>query len=384
MADEVEAGGEVEDGAGSNPDTDTDVAAGAEPESPSGADVTDPDASPAAGAQASDTDEPEEFTNALTKHKGDKAALGRHYWQTQQDNARIARENADLKAKLAGNEAGHPRSEPKATEPEPVVDVAPELKELETYLGALEDEKKAFPKDQDGRISAATQAWRAVVQLETKLEMADEMDRPTLENRIAIAKRELRDARRDVADGDQRLKQIDADIKKGQRDRDGLKRQLESDKARQEQAKVDEKEFNRSFPLEVDGYMLSALDELKVPKGADPKADKLRQGICDTTNEALIVAFRRLHEQGVPLSEVDVPKLVRETTKRVVERADTYARGKFGLQSKDKLKVTQPALRPTPKPAATDPKRPPLPYETEAEVDPVLLNARKRLAARGL
>jgi hypothetical protein len=264
------------------------------------------------------------------------------------------------------------------------VDVAPELKELESHLGALEDEKKAFPKEQDDRITAATLAWRTVVQLETKLEMADEVDRATLENRIAIAKRELRDARRDVADGDQRLKQIDADIKKGQRDRDGLKRQLESDKARQEQAKRDEKEFNQSFPQEVDGHIFRALDELKVPKGADPKADKLREALWGHTNEALIVKFRRLHEQGVPLSEVDVPKLVRDTTRRVVDGFEAYAKGKFGIQSKDKLKVTQPA-RPAPAPGAgTTPKRPPMPYETEPEEDPRIVNARKRLAARGL
>jgi hypothetical protein len=382
MADEVETDGGSEDGAGSTPDPETPADGGAEAESPSASDATDSDASPAAESDASATDEPEEFKNALGKHKGDKAAFGRHYWQTQQDNARIAKENADLKAKLAEHDTGRPR-EVKAPEPEPV-DVSPELKELESQLGALEEEKKAFPKEQQERISAATQAWRTVVQLETKLEGADEVDKSTLENRVAIAKRELRDARQDVANGETRQKALDADIKRNQRERDGLKRQLESDKARQEQAKRDEKEFNQSFPQEVDGYIFSALDELKVPKGADPKADKLRESIWGSTNEALIVSFRRLHEQGVPLSEVDVPKLVRDTTKKVVERYDTYARGKFGLNSKDKLKVTVPA-KPAPRPAAeTTPKRPPLPYETEEEVDPRLVNARKRLAARGL
>lgn len=327
--------------------------------------------SPVAETPAATEDEPEEFRNALAKHKGDKAQLGADYWRIQKDNARLAKELDDIKAKAEPKPAASPAA--KVAEPEPV-DLGPELQELETYLGSLEEESKALPAQQQERLNRIVKHHEDVIRAQTLLERADPIDKPEHEQALRLAKLHKSDEERAYARGKDRERDIAQEKRRVARERDGIKRQLDSDRERQEQADKDHAAFMQDFPAYVDGQMFKVFDTLNLSKDKD-----FRQALWEDVNKALIPAYRKL--QGIPHDQVDHPALIKSEVEKQLKRYDVAGRAKFAQVSQQKAKTAQPSTAAKPAPAAA-PKRAPLPYEID-DVDPKIKAARERARARG-
>lgn len=365
-------GGTVEETASEDTSAEVEASESASDES-SGSETPESDS----GEPAQD-DEPDSWKFLLGKAKvqGDltreaKEAIGKEHAQLKTAASDLSRENKRLAAKLAEVErsARTPKDEPE--------EVPVDLQDAESKVKAFEDESKALPQQLNVLAQALDTAYKARIKAELAVENADEIDKAAAEARLSTAEARFERAQDKYLSAEERARTIQRDIQQARKERDGVKRQIESEKARQARANEETQRFNEEFPEEIDGIITKTADALGLPKD-----EKYRHAMWAHVNEALMVEFWRLRD--TPVEDVNIPALVEAKVKRFVNSGELHSRFKLQRTSKDKLGVTAPSNgQSRPNQAVTPPRPPPKPLESWRDA-PHVKAAKARLGKLGL
>lgn len=345
--------------------------------SASPADDAQPEAVAAEGSTPEETtpeadDEPEEWRNFVGKYKGDKAAAGKAFWETQNFASQVRKENEALKAQLA-KLASAQEPEPKAEE------LAPELQVLEKRFNRLQERINGHPKRQQELSNQAITLQGDIREAQTmvKVHADNDFEREKWEQKLRLANLHLSELAQKYQANEDALPDVEWELEKLNRERASIQRQLDSEKARQVQAQQEEQKFQVAFAKEVDDHITSAADKLGIPK------DKAtRDAMWEWVHPTLTMAFWSAQYSNVPADEIDVPGLVESKVKRFKETLDNGRRADFGQTSQAKLK-TAAALGVTPKPAnGTTAKPKPIPTAQSEAEEIAMLNKRMEDARR--
>lgn len=319
--------------------------------------------SPSAKAAEEDA-EPEEWKNLVKKYGGDKEKAGKAYWKAVNDNAQLAKENKELKAKWEAAEKA--KSEP--AQPHPT------LKQVDDYITALtKDVEKTLPNQEAKHYQEYQAALKAVHELEYELKQAekeeDKLSIRTLTAEVKLARTELKQAERDVLNTQDTAQKTRYEIERMGRYRKQVEQQIEAEaKAKQEQ-EGNLAEFMETFPDEIDGYVTHFADEFKIP------ADE-REDVKTTVYEHLISRCKGNHEDA----DQDWKGMVKDRIAKEAKRIERAGRSHFAQVSKEKKAVTTTVVaKPAPK---ADEKKPH--YQVDDGRDPKMKAAAERLAKLGL
>jgi chromosome segregation ATPase len=347
-------------------------------DAPAEDDAETDDETPSSTAKADgDDDEPEELKKALSKHKGSKAALAKHYWQTQSQNARMAARIKELEESAAS-----PRT-PAKTEPEPADEVPASLKEIDDEIGALKAERDAIPEQFQALRTEYDAAKRDVTKLELQLERADDMDKGPLQAELRAAKSDVRRIESEAKGLKRDAERLGKDIAAKDRERKVAEREAQTERARQQQQKADTDKVLKEFPKQVaattDATYKVTADKFKLPVDKDTQSD-----VRAIANDMLATWFQRNRMAGrqhIPTE--DTEKQIGVITARIGRLMDRAAKNALLAASKPRTpgSAARPASPGRPaSPAAPSRDRNPPAFDDGRT--PGMRAARERLMAR--
>ncbi len=290
-------------------------------------------------AQPAD-EEPEEYRKALEKVGGDKGKLASEYWQAKNALGAAAKKEREYQKRIAELE-GRTRQPEKPAVPPPPPEPHPDLKRIDERITAYTQRSEEIEKSQRDTLIALNNATVERQVLERQLKSGEEFLAPEVK---AELKAELRTAQMREASllekfqsAEERKELNQERLERAQQEKNFASRHLESAKAQQEQAERERETFFEEFPQQIDGYIDSICDELKVPADKD-----VREFLWSGAYAHLVNLLSPYHGQGIPADQVDFQGVLRQHIERTAKVFDTVGRTAIGKLSTAKRSVTKP------------------------------------------
>lgn len=330
-------------------------------------------------AEADGESEPKEWVNLVEKGKGDKAVIGKMFWDAQNANAKLAKENKALLARLEAASKTAPeasKAEPAKPEPKPLTD-HPSIQKLESTITALETEKANIQTKGQAKFEELKTQRKLVDKLEARIEDQGEIADEALKTRFEMAKDRSALLETQLEDLTERFNAKKERLAENIARREAVRAEAEEEGKRQTEQQAKNAEFNSEYPQRIDAMMIAAADDLGLP--TDPE---IRQDLWETVNTKMMAKLFHLGK-GVPLESTDEQALIRGFVERFAKTHGFASKAKFAGTSKEKAKVAGHKIVPG---APLIQKKAPPPslgfIDDDRAKDTKLMEARKKMLAR--
>lgn len=334
-----------------------------------------------------DEEEPEDWRKLASKTKATdpkeiKAFVGKEYAEKSRyaaEQRKLADERAEeitrVKAQLAELEAKAKAAPAEVKPEEPPAD----LKALNDVISALEKSRDDLPQTIAKINTDGNAIQRQIIELETRLKMAEDFEKPNWEAKIEAANARLESKKLEYERALEKRERIEERLKSSHSEKKAVEKSLAETKARQAKTDEEVRKFNESFPKTVDGFIAKAAAAQGLP--VDDKT--ANEALWQDANEAVMVSILRLQNKGINLATVDMEALVAARTEQAIKNAQAIvaglAKGKKAVATKaqttTQAKPGAPAAKPVVKPSDSK-------SGTDDELTPAMRAIRKQLEGR--
>jgi len=322
--------------------------------------------------QATEGEEPEEYRNFLAKYNGDKKQAAQHYWKTQQDNAKFARENKDLHEKLDRAEAARIASAVPKEPPPPPADI----QRLDGRIGAIQQDYQESEKFSQALLVELSEVDREIAGHQAVQKLVDDASKPLMDAKIRAAESEKKRIISDYNRQIQTRKSMAYEINKLQDERHFTVQRINAEMARQEQSRQEVAVFQEEFPKQIDSMIEHYSSQLKVPSD-------LKEYVWDSVYDHLVNRASPYYQQKVPAGKLNWEGMIKDKVASIAKAMGLSSRATFAQVSAAKAGVTKPVAGATQaRPASKSPAIT-TPGVTFDDVGPKLLAARNKLQKLG-
>lgn len=339
-----------------------------EGDEPEGEPEAEPSTDGTETVEAGDDEDPEykalvkKFAHIISP-RDRNAAIGKAYWEKTRYDARVRKENDALKLQLARLESRVPEKEEPA--PPPPADLDKAVKKIE----ALYQRGTQIHERQGEIVKELNAADREMAIAEDRLKDVSEEDdrRPLAQARVRQAKLELEAARDRYSRNIDSRQALEERLEQALAEKDWIERFHKDQTQRQTSEQKRHEQFNEQFPQQVESLSKSAATHIGLKLD-----DRLNESLWRHVNRALQADIRGQY-LDVPIEEIPVPDMVLAYVTEWAEDRDLAKRKTFTDDSKKKLAVARPAVKPGDR-KATGPAAKPAPAYTRPAVPPALLS----------
>jgi hypothetical protein len=351
---------EQSDGSDEPEGDDAEGEAEAEPESEDGTETVE--------ASAGDDEDPE-YKNLVRKFahiinpRDRNAAIGKAFWEKTRYDAKLRKDNEELKLKVARLESAHPKED--EPPPPPPADLDKATKKIE----ALYQRDQQAQVRQGEIVKELNAADREVAIAEDRLkDVSDDDDRkPLAQARVRQAKLELEAARDRYSRVIDTRESLNERMEQALAEKDWIEKFHKDQTQRQTSEAKRHETFNTEFPSQVEALTKAAATHVGLKLD-----DKLNGSLWRHVNRALQADIRGQY-LDVPIEEIPIPDMVLAYVNEWAEDSDLVKRKTFTQTSAAKLAVAKPTSKPGDRKASGTVGKP-APAYTRPAVSPALLS----------
>lgn len=319
LAEQLNKLGDEEEG--TTPDTETpDAVAAASEEASQAADVEPQETAPE-GEELKPTGRSPKLQKILDKYNGDEDLAADSIYESWNSTSKLRKDIEELKAYLTEKDKKAPSFE-----------ADPDIQGLQSEITALDHELKFNDDQRRGLISEIDSAKTEVAVLEGQLRLADEFQKPQLEQRKMLAERELRALARQwtgLQNSDARLTREKSALARQLRSAQNYLQAMEAQRQHQQtQSQVVQKEILKDFVEEV--VDLAAASGIEDPSVVEHMISALK-------------AEAHLYLSGIPENApgIDIPAFVQARGQAYLKAMGISKTKTFSAQSATKAALSR-------------------------------------------